>query len=211
MAARLASFDRTSLASAKSMINRATLPPDAQPGRGLRRVRPLADAAGIPHARPVPGRWPPRKASTSSTGWASTSASPTSRPDPCPAGVPPRLGCSTAVLCHWIQTGQLAPAATKFCLPLERPDPGRMPHQDRAIRSSQSSIAPVDVIECQPGDLPAQPHPGQQRQHRQITAPDGGRRPADAGSVAAWPRPPTFCFFVWSVPGGFGRVRVRER
>ena len=29
MAARLASFDRTSLASAKSMINRATLPPDA--------------------------------------------------------------------------------------------------------------------------------------------------------------------------------------
>ena len=29
MAARLASFDRTSLASAKSMVNRATLPPDA--------------------------------------------------------------------------------------------------------------------------------------------------------------------------------------
>ena len=29
MAARLASFDRTALASAKSMVNRATLPPDA--------------------------------------------------------------------------------------------------------------------------------------------------------------------------------------
>jgi enoyl-CoA hydratase/carnithine racemase len=29
MTARLASFDRTSLASAKSMVNRATLPPDA--------------------------------------------------------------------------------------------------------------------------------------------------------------------------------------
>lgn len=29
MAARLASFDRTSLASAKSMVNRASLPPDA--------------------------------------------------------------------------------------------------------------------------------------------------------------------------------------
>jgi hypothetical protein len=29
MAARLASFDRTSLASAKAMVNRASLPPDA--------------------------------------------------------------------------------------------------------------------------------------------------------------------------------------
>lgn len=82
--ARLASFDRTSLASAKSMVNLASLPPDAD----------LVAAYGeFAHSLTLPGfltrgrcrgagrRKSPKRASASSTGWASTSASPTNRPD----------------------------------------------------------------------------------------------------------------------------------
>lgn len=52
VAARLASFDRASLASAKAQINRATLPPERGPGRRVRRVRPLPHPSRFPH----PGR-----------------------------------------------------------------------------------------------------------------------------------------------------------
>ena len=162
MTARLASFDKTSLASAKSMVNRATLPPDADlvaaygefahsltlPGfltlrgrcRGAgRRERPrlrVPDGRVHRHRQPA-GLTPARPAFTAAR---LQHRSPLPLDPHRPAGA---------------RRDQVLP-------PLERPDPGKTPRQDRAIRSSQPSIAPVDVIECQPGDLPAQPHPGQQ-------------------------------------------------
>ena len=80
--ARLASFDRTSLASAKAMVNRASLPPDAD----------LVAAYGeFAHSLTLPGFLTraagtqalsqSRPASTWSTDSASTSASPTSGAD----------------------------------------------------------------------------------------------------------------------------------
>jgi enoyl-CoA hydratase/carnithine racemase len=50
-AARLASFDRQALATAKSMVNRATLPPDADLVAAFRRVRRHSDTPGIPRSR----------------------------------------------------------------------------------------------------------------------------------------------------------------
>ena len=77
--ARLASFDRTSLATAKAMVNRAVLPPDADL---------VAAYNEFMHSLTLPGFLTPPQAqklsshkqeSTSSIGSASTSASPTSR------------------------------------------------------------------------------------------------------------------------------------
>lgn len=94
MTARLASFDRTSLASAKSMVNRASLPPDTD----------LAAAYGqFAHSLTLPGfltRAAGAEALAAEKGldfeyrMGEYMASPTSRPDPCPAGAhrvgPPR-------------------------------------------------------------------------------------------------------------------------
>jgi enoyl-CoA hydratase/carnithine racemase len=79
--ARLASFDRTSLASAKAMVNQAVLPPDADL---------IAAYSEFAHSLTLPGflaraagtrRLQSRPASTWNTASASTSASPTSNAD----------------------------------------------------------------------------------------------------------------------------------
>jgi enoyl-CoA hydratase/carnithine racemase len=82
MAARLASFDLESLASAKASVNRASLPPDAdlvtaysEFARSLTLPGFLSRAAGAEALVAQAGL-------DSSTGWASTSGSPTNRPDP---------------------------------------------------------------------------------------------------------------------------------
>ena len=79
--ARLASFDRASLASAKAMINRASLPPEADlvpPTASSRTPSPCRDSS---LARQEPCRWQSRPASTWTTDSANTSASPTSDAD----------------------------------------------------------------------------------------------------------------------------------
>ena len=115
--ARLASFDRTSLASAKAMVNRASLPPDAdlvaaygEFAHSLTLPGFLSRAAGIQAVADRP-------ASTSSTASASTSASPTSNADTQPPRV--RAAASAAALVRMVARRSCPAAAGRA------PRPGR--------------------------------------------------------------------------------------
>ena len=94
--------------------------------------------------------------------------------------------------------------------PLERPDPGKTPHQERAIRSSQPSIAPVDLIECQPGDHPRRPIQASSdsiaRSRRPMAAAGRGRRQRCCLASS-----PTFCFLFGRAQAVSLTFRVRER
>ena len=78
---RLASFDRTTLASAKAMVNRAVLPPDADLVTAYGEFLQSLTLPGFRPARPARRRSPLRRASTSSTGSASSSGSPINSAD----------------------------------------------------------------------------------------------------------------------------------
>ena len=210
MAARLASFDRTSLASAKSMINRATLPPDAD----------LVAAYGeFARSLTLPGFL---------TRGRCRGAGRRERP---------RLRVPDGRVHRHRQPAGLTPARPAFTaarlqhrspLPLDpnRPAGAR---RDQVLpplgtTRSRQNAAPgsgnpvISVLHCASRchRVPAWRPPRAAPSRPAATAsPDHGARwrPPAAGrrQRCCLASSPHVLFFVWSCPGGFGRVRVRER